>query len=110
MQLQKELRVHQTIPCAVIAAVVIFVVTLLAVLEVCYWPLDLIAALHVELDSPEPSYTIHIVQPGDTLWSIARLAYPGKDTATAIRRIMSASGLVDDHIEPYQVLKLPTDI
>ena len=52
-------------------------------------------------------YTTVVVQPGDTLWSIASEHYPGDDVRVRVQDIEQANGLGDPAIEVGQALKLP---
>ena len=52
-------------------------------------------------------YTTVVVQPGDTLWSIASERYPGDDVRVRVQDIEQANGLDDPTIEVGQALKLP---
>ena len=52
-------------------------------------------------------YTTVVVQPGDTLWSIASEHYPGDDVRTRVDDIEQANGLPGPAIEVGRTLKLP---
>jgi|ERR671924_860133 nucleoid-associated protein YgaU len=52
-------------------------------------------------------YTTVVVQPGDTLWSIAAARYPGDDVRARVQDIEDANGLSGPQIEVGQSLKLP---
>ena len=41
---------------------------------------------------PQTSGRVHIVRPGDTMYSLARMYYPGQSTAVAANRIIAANG------------------
>lgn len=56
--------------------------------------------------SPRPEATV-VVQPGDTLWSIAAAHYPQDDTRTRVADIERANGLDGPVIEVGQSLQLP---
>lgn len=51
--------------------------------------------------------TTHVVQPGESLWSIASAAYPGGDLRREIARIKKASKLRSSTVFPGQALLLP---
>ena len=53
-----------------------------------------------------PSTTV-IVQPGDTLWSIASEHYPDDDVRVRVQDIEQANGLAGPGIEVGQSLRLP---
>jgi nucleoid-associated protein YgaU len=53
-----------------------------------------------------PSSTV-VVQPGDTLWSIAAEHYPSDDVRIRVQDIEHANGLVGPQIEAGQTLRLP---
>jgi nucleoid-associated protein YgaU len=52
-------------------------------------------------------YSTVVVQPGDTLWSIAAARYPGDDVRIRVDDIEQANGLAGPAIEVGQSLKLP---
>ena len=49
-----------------------------------------------------------VVQPGDTLWAIARDASPGADPRATVDRIVTLNGLDGATVAPGQRLLLPT--
>jgi hypothetical protein len=51
--------------------------------------------------------TIVVVQPGDTLWSIASQHYPGDDVRDRVQDIEQANGLSGPQIEAGETLRLP---
>lgn len=51
--------------------------------------------------------TVVVVQPGDTLWSIASEHYPADDVRVRVQDIEEANGLHGPQIEVGQTLKLP---
>jgi len=53
-----------------------------------------------------PDTTV-VVQPGDTLWSIAAQYYPSDDVRARIDGIERANGLQSPVIEAGEILKLP---
>ena len=55
----------------------------------------------------EPSYTTVVVQPGDTLWSIASEHYPADDVRVRVDDIEQANGLQGPAIQVGQTLRLP---
>ena len=55
----------------------------------------------------QPTYTTVVVQPGDTLWSIAAERYPADDVRVRVDDIEQANGLHGPTIEVGQTLKLP---
>lgn len=50
---------------------------------------------------------VYVVEPGDTLWSIAERTYDG-DPRKAVFDVREANGLADARLEVGQVLVLPT--
>jgi nucleoid-associated protein YgaU len=54
-----------------------------------------------------PSDTIVVVQPGDTLWSIAAQRYPSDDVRARVQGIERANGLQSPLIEAGETLHLP---
>jgi nucleoid-associated protein YgaU len=63
-------------------------------------------ALGARGDGPT-RYTTVVVQPGDTLWSIAAAHYSGDDVRVRVQDIEQANGLAGPTIEVGQTLKLP---
>jgi LysM repeat protein len=54
-----------------------------------------------------PHYTTVVVEPGDTLWSIAAQRYPGDDVRERVQDIEQVNGLQGPQIQVGQSLKLP---
>jgi len=54
-----------------------------------------------------PAQSRVVVQPGDTLWSIASEHYPGDDVRVRVEDIERANGLQGPTIEVGQELRLP---
>jgi LysM repeat protein len=65
--------------------------------------LGLASAVHGDT---RPATTV-VVQPGDTLWSIAVERYPADDVRVRVQDIEQANGLQGPEIEVGQTLKLP---
>ena len=61
----------------------------------------------VALGGTEPAYTVVVVQPGDTLWSIAARQYPGADPRERVQAIEALNGLEGPVIVPGESLELP---
>ncbi|WP_018133343.1 LysM peptidoglycan-binding domain-containing protein [Effusibacillus pohliae] len=51
--------------------------------------------------------TVVVVQPGDTLWSIAKENCPGKNIQEAIYQIQKTNGLKGANLQIGTVLKIP---
>ncbi|HKW69452.1 MAG TPA: LysM peptidoglycan-binding domain-containing protein [Candidatus Dormibacteraeota bacterium] len=64
-------------------------------------------ALGARGSSHQPAYTTVVVQPGDTLWSIASEHYPADDVRARVQDIEQTNSLQDPRIEVGQTLKLP---
>jgi len=58
--------------------------------------------------SGEAHYTTVVVQPGDTLWSIASERYPADDVRVRVDDIEQANGLQGPAIQVGQSLRLPS--
>jgi nucleoid-associated protein YgaU len=54
-----------------------------------------------------PVYSTVVVQPGDTLWSIAAERYPSDDVRARVQDIESANGLGGPIIRVGETLRLP---
>jgi nucleoid-associated protein YgaU len=54
-----------------------------------------------------PAFTNVVVQPGDTLWSIAAAHYPSDDVRSRVDEIERANALNNPHIEAGETLRLP---
>ena len=63
-------------------------------------------ALGARGSAPAHSATV-VVEPGDTLWSIAAARYPGDDVRIRVQDIEQANGLAGPTIDVGQTLKLP---
>ncbi len=57
--------------------------------------------------STSAGYTTVVVQPGDTLWSIAVEHYPADDVRVRVDDIEQANGLGGPTIQVGQTLRLP---
>jgi len=57
--------------------------------------------------SADRGYSTVVVQPGDTLWSIAAAHYPDDDVRMRVQDIEQANGLSGPAIEVGRSLKLP---
>jgi hypothetical protein len=65
------------------------------------------AASHGPAREGWPAAQKVVVEPGQTLWSIATAAEPGADTRAVIDQIVAANHLPGDTIEPGQALWVP---
>lgn len=66
--------------------------------------LSLAVVAHGGTASPDSTV---VVQPGDTLWSIAAQHYPSDDVRARVLDIESANGLKSPLIEAGETLRLP---
>jgi LysM domain len=57
--------------------------------------------------NPSGSHPVAVVQPGDTLWSIAERYAPGRDRFETIAEIQRLNGLAGYTVHPGQHLVLP---
>jgi predicted Zn-dependent protease len=48
-----------------------------------------------------------VVQPGDTLWAVAKRSVPGADPRVTVQRIIDLNGLSSTAVVPGQQLRLP---
>ena len=55
-----------------------------------------------------PAPTI-VVQPGDTLWSVATRVMPGRDGRDAVAELRRANGLRGSELQPGALLILPRE-
>ena len=61
----------------------------------------------VALGDTHPVVTTVVVQPGDTLWRIAAIRYPGDDVRVRVDEIERLNGLHSPQIDVGEVLQLP---
>ena len=59
------------------------------------------------MGQPGPGEVVIIVQPGDSLWSLAQAAAPDVDPRAAILQIRQANGLTDSGVMAGQRLVIP---
>jgi nucleoid-associated protein YgaU len=64
------------------------------------------ALARVAIGETHPETTV-VVQPGDTLWSIAAAQYPSEDVRGRVEEIESLNGLQGPLIEVGESLRLP---
>jgi LysM repeat protein len=74
--------------------------------------LGLVVAVSVSLavvahGGTAPVYTKVVVQPGDTIWSIAATHYPSDDVRARVDDIERANGMSGPRIEAGETLRLP---
>jgi LysM repeat protein len=79
------------------------IVVLLVVVLFCSW------VLVNQARGPEPPerYSLHLVQPGDTLWDISRQYIPEVDPRLGVEWISQVNGLQGAIIRPGDVLNVP---
>jgi nucleoid-associated protein YgaU len=58
-----------------------------------------------ELDGPPPAPAVYVVQPGDTLWTIAERVAPDVDRRDVVAQLSDAAGGTD--LVPGQRIELP---
>ena len=58
-------------------------------------------------DAATGTYATVIVQPGDTLWGMARELSPGDDPREIVQRLLDLNGLTSPIIVPGQELAVP---
>ena len=61
-----------------------------------------------ELDGPPPVPPVYVVQPGDTLWSIAGKVAPSVDVREAVGQLRHAAG--GSNLMPGQRIELPAGL
>lgn len=62
----------------------------------------------VATDEPgSPSTAIHVVRPGETLWSIAHVVAPGDDPRRTVSRIMDLNGMASASVTAGKALVVP---
>lgn len=64
-----------------------------------------------QAQEPEPPerYSLHLVRPGDTLWSISRQYMPDTDPRLGVEWISRANGLEGAIIRPGDILNVPCE-
>ncbi len=65
------------------------------------------ALARVALGGAAPAYATVVVQPGDTLWSIAEARYPAADPRERVDAIERLNGLGGPAIQAGETLQLP---
>jgi len=81
------------------------VILALAAAMVLYFHVD--DATSTELPDPNPVY---VVEPGDTLWSIAREHYPDADPRAAVYAIRQLNDVDPGRLRPGDVLMMPKEV
>lgn len=59
------------------------------------------------LDRPRPAAAVVVVQPGESLWSIAQQVAPNSDPREIVSRIRDLNGLADAVVTPGQAVLVP---
>ena len=67
-----------------------------------------LALARVAQGGTAPATTTVVVQPGDSLWSIAAARYPGADTRERVDALERLNGLSSPVIVAGETLQLPT--
>ena len=62
-----------------------------------------------KLDTSPYYYRQHIVEPGETLWDIAKKYFPNSDPRDAITVIRRING-VTPKLQEYQIIKIPAQL
>jgi LysM repeat protein len=82
---------------------------LLALLIVLVGSLTAAVALPSQAAAPAGPARVVVVQPGDSLWTIAERYRPGVDPVRAMDELSRANGLTGSTLQPGEQLTLPTD-
>ncbi|MGB4475182.1 MAG: LysM peptidoglycan-binding domain-containing protein [Bacillota bacterium] len=59
-------------------------------------------------DEPDKDVVVYVVQPGDSLWTIAQRFRPEEKPELVIAEIVSESRLPGYHVQAYQQIRIPT--
>lgn len=62
----------------------------------------------LDASGPVKDVVVYVVQPGDSLWTIAQRFRPAESPHLVIAEIVSESGLPEPHIQAYQQIRIPT--
>ena len=104
---------HQPRPLALAPSVYVrrrLVLVALAVVVVVSAVLLISRVQHAgaELDGPPPAPPVYVVQPGDTLWSIAGKVAPSVDVREAVGQLRRAAG--GSTLVPGQRIEVPAGL
>lgn len=66
-----------------------------------------IARVGARTSRSAPMRLVHVVEPGETLWGIARKLEPGTDARRTVDRLVKANRLGRGAVRPGQPLYLP---
>jgi LysM repeat protein len=81
---------------------------LLALLIVLVGSLTAAVALPSQAAAPAGPARVVVVQPGDSLWTVAQRYRPGADPVRAMDELARANGLTGSTLQPGEELTLPT--
>ncbi len=70
--------------------------------------LDFTSGPDFEYTEPANTIVTYVVQPGDSLWSIAQRFRPEESPHLVIPEILSVSGLLEPRLLAYQQIRIPT--
>lgn len=81
----------------------------IAILAIFLLAFGLVLAGQAREPEPPERYSLHLVQPGDTLWGISRQYMPEVDPRLGVEWISQANGLEGAIIRPGDILNVPCE-
>lgn len=66
------------------------------------------ADLTFDAIEPDKDVVVYVVQPGESLWTIAQRFRPQERPELVIAEILTESGLPGDSVQAYQQIRIPT--
>ena len=81
----------------------------IAILAIFILAFGFVLAGQIREPEPPERYSLHLVRPGDTLWSISRQYMPEVDPRLGVEWISRVNGLDGAIIQPGDILNVPCE-